>query len=491
MGRARVARRRRWNRNPLDSQGENHCGGSGGAERNVIVPPKVNLGVFSLSWPIFLQLTFTYCMGLVDTWALGRISDAAAASVGSVNTVTTFVLMMFSFLGQGGSLVYARMLGQGKHRKVQECYSVALLLHILLGVVASAVLLIWAREMAQLLGLRGPLLSYGTTFLQVVGGSCALHSLVAMFGGVMAANGFTRAGMFAAVLTNIVNIVLIYLLVLLPAGPRWGVRGIALSTALATAAGLLFSAWLVFFRIRIRFRRPPSAERLREHGALLMAFALPTMLEPAFWQAAQITTTRIIAAVGPDELAARMYTLSITNMIGMFGSALSQGLQIAVGHLAGAGELDRIRRITRTTRLVGVGVALTLALLAGLSGGWIMDQFTDSPEVAESGRLLLWCGLLYLPGSSLIMTTASTLRAVGHVTYPAAVGILVLWGVFIPLAYALSLPLGLAIIGVMIAMAIDENLRALLLSIRWRHISAPQRAHRIVGKPKSAPVAGS
>lgn len=68
------------------------------------------------------------------------------------------------------------------------------------------------------------------------------------------------------------------------------------------------------------------------------------------------------------------------------------------------------------------------------------------------------------------------------------VGILVLWGVFVPLAYLLSLPLGLAILGVMIAMAVDENLRALLLSIRWRYLSAPERVHRLVKGPEKDPV---
>ncbi|MFJ8080817.1 MATE family efflux transporter [Streptomyces sp. NPDC096205] len=438
------------------------------------MPPARKLGVFSLSWPIFLQLTCTYFMGLVDVWALGRISDDAAAAVGSVNTVATFVLMMFSFMGQGGSLVYARALGKGEAEKVREFYSVALVLHLLLGAVVSLGLFAFAEDVARMLGLGGAHLAYGTAFLEIVGGSAVVHSLVAMLGGVMAANGFTRHAMFAAVFTNLVNVGLIFVLVLADFGPRWGVRGVALSTALATGAGLAYSAWLVFFRIRIRFRRPADGRQLRAHAGLLLAFSLPTMLEPAFWQAAQIATTRIIAAVGTDELAARMYTLSITNMIGMFSSALSQGLQIALGHLAGAGDTGRLRSIARRTRLVGVTAALVLALGVALCSGLIMDGFTDDPDVADAGRLLLWCGLLYLPGSSLIMTTASALRSVGQVTYPAAVGILVLWCVFVPLAYTLSLPLGLGIVGVMAAMAVDENLRALLLGLRWRSVAASQ-----------------
>lgn len=452
------------------------------------MPQKRSLGVFSLSWPIFLQLTCTYFMGLVDVWTLGRISDDAAGAVGSVSTLVTFVLMMFSFMGQGGSLVYARSLGQGETTKVQEYYFVALLLHVALGAVVGVTLYVFAEDAARLMGLDGRLLSYGTVFLEVVAAGAVLHSIMAMLGGVMAANGFTLQAMFATALANIVNIVLIYVLVLSDSGPRWGIQGVALSTVLATAAGLLYSVWLVFFRIGIKFRRPASTRDLRAHGALLVAFTLPTILEPALWQAAQIATTRIIAAVGTDELAARMYTLSITNMIGMFSSALSQGLQISLGHLAGAGDLDGIRRRARGSRLAGSAIALVLALVTALCSDWIMGRFTDDPQVIDTGKLLLWCGLLYLPGSALIMTTASTLRAVGHVTYPAAVGILVLWGVFVPLAYLLSLPLGLAILGVMIAMAVDENLRALLLSVRWRYLSAPERAHLIVRQPEKFPV---
>ncbi|MFD9502285.1 MATE family efflux transporter [Streptomyces sp. NPDC060035] len=454
----------------------------------MVAPRKGDMGVFSLSWPIFLQLTCTYSMGIFDVWALGHISDDAAGAVGSVSTLVTFVLMMFSFMGQGGSLVYARSLGQGGTTKVQEYYFVALLLHIVLGVVAGVMLYVFAEDAARLMGLDGRLLSFGTVFLEVVAVGAVLHSVMAMFGGVMAANGFTLQAMFATALANIVNIGLIYVLVLSHSGPRWGVQGVALSTVLATAAGLLYSVRLVFFRIGIRFRRPASTRDLRAHCALLAAFTLPTMLEPAFWQAAQIATTRIIAVVGTDELVARTYTLSITNMIGMFSSALSQGLQISLGYLAGSGDLEKIRRRARGARLAGSTIALFLALVTALCSDWIMGLFTSDPQVVDAGKLLLWCGLLYLPGSALIMTTASTLRAVGHVTYPAAVGILVLWGVFVPLAYLLSLPLGLAILGVMIAMAVDENLRALLLSVRWRYLSAPERAHRLVKQPEKVPV---
>lgn len=458
---------------------------------STIPQSKVNLGVFSLSWPLFLQLALTYFLGLVDIYALGHISDAAAAAVGSANTLITFILMMFSFMGQGGSLVYARFLGRGEERKAQESYLVSLVLHAVTGLLASALLFGCAHLLADAMGTAGGARAYGVTYLRIVGGGSFLFAMVTMLGGVLSANGLTRQAMYASVVTSVVNLALIYLLVLNPAGPQLGVTGVALSTVTAIAVSLLYSLWLVFFRIRIRFRRPEAPGAVRERARLLLSFTVPTMLEPALWQAAQIVTTRIIAAIGPDQLAARMYMLSITNMIGMFSSALSQGLQIAVSHRIGAGEAAQVRRTVRSTRLAGAAIALALAVAAGASGGWIMHRFTDDPDIVSTGRQLLWLSVLYLPGSSLIMNTAGALRAAGHVKYPAAVGILVLWCVFLPLAYGLSLPLGIGVTGVMFAMAVDENLRALLLHLRWRRVSADGGGHLPAGAPAEPLAAGS
>lgn len=441
--------------------------------------------VLSLSWPIFLQLALTYLLGIIDVYVLSRISDEAAAAVGAVNTVMTFVIMMFSFMGQAGSLLYGQCIGAAQHRRAQRYATVALVLHLFAGLLAGVLLSASAAQIARALGLTGTPLGYGAAYLRIMGGAIVLQSLVSLLSGVLAANGRTKHAMTVSVLTGAINVVLLYVVVLSPAGPHWGVRGVAVSTATAIAVGLVYSSWLTVVRLRLRFAVPRSLRRFLLEAGDLIRYTVPITVEPLLWQAAQIVTTVIIATIGPDELAARIYTLTITNMIGMCSLALSQGVQIAISHQAGSRQVDAARRSYTFTVRLGLLLAVALSVLSGVCGRWIMHLYTDDEHVVAIGSMLLVLGLLYLPGSSAIMITASSLRAVGHVRYPAVIGVAVLWAVFVPLAYTLSLPVGLGIVGVMLAMGVDENLRALLLRLRWRYLTAPPRrdslfAHAIV-----------
>jgi len=439
------------------------------------VMQRADTTVLALSWPIFLQLTLTYLLGVVDIYVLSRISDEASAAVGAVITVMTFVTMMFSFMGQAGSVLYAQCIGARQDHRARRYYTVALLLHLLIGVLASVLLYIFAADIARGLGLTGAQLEYGSVYLRIIGAATILQSLVALLSGMMAANSRTKHAMSVSVVTGVVNVMLLYVVVLSPFGPHWGVAGVAASTAFAVLVGLVYAGWLTIVRLRIRFAMPRSLRGFQLEASDLIKYTIPITIEPMLWQAAQIVTTVIIATVGPDELAARVYTLTITNMIGMFGLALSQGVQIAISHLAGAQQVEAARRSYASTARLGVVIAVVLAVLSAVFGRWIMLLYTDNDHIASIGQLLLVLGLLYLPGSSMIMITASSLRAVGHVRYPAVIGVAVLWAVFVPLAYTLALPVGLGILGVMVAMGVDENLRALLLYLRWRYITAARR----------------
>jgi putative MATE family efflux protein len=446
---------------------------------SMAVPSRRPMSVLGLSWPLFLQLMFAHLLGLVDVYVLSRFSDEAAAAVGAVNTIVTFALMMFSFMGQGAGLVYAQCLGAQRPLESQRYHATALLLHLLLGLLASLLLLAFARDLAALLGLGGLHLEYGTIYLQIVGGTVFLPALSAMLAGVLSSRGHTVDTLLVSMVTNLVNVAALYGLVISRVGPQWGIRGVAGCTALATVIGLLLGCWLVFGRRRIRISLPRSWGRFRQDCRVLLGYILPTMLEPMLWQAAQIATTRIVTAVGPSALAARMYTLTITNLIGMFSAALCQGLQIVIGHLAGARQAQRAKDAHRATLILGLAISLGGGLTAALCSGGIVRGFSNDPQIVSAGQVLLWLALLYLPASSVIMTTSGALRAVGQGKYPALVGVVVLWFLFLPLAYLLSLPLGLGIVGVMLAMAVDENLRAFLVHARWRQVTAPGRQHAL------------
>ena len=60
------------------------------------------------------------------------------------------------------------------------------------------------------------------------------------------------------------------------------------------------------------------------------------------------------------------------------------------------------------------------------------------------------------------------LQAVGDVRFPVLVGIASQWIVGVGVAWLLGIHFGLGLVGVWMAFALDENLRAVIFVIRWK-----------------------
>ena len=60
------------------------------------------------------------------------------------------------------------------------------------------------------------------------------------------------------------------------------------------------------------------------------------------------------------------------------------------------------------------------------------------------------------------------LQAAGDVNFPIIVGTIELWIVAVGLGYVFSVVLGWGLVGIWIAMAIDECTRAIIFFFRWK-----------------------
>ncbi len=135
--------------------------------------------------------------------------------------------------------------------------------------------------------------------------------------------------------------------------------------------------------------------------------------------------------------------------------------------------------IAVTTGYMGaVGV-----ILAAL-GPWVMPLFVaagdpQAAEVVRLGAVLLWIAAGYQLFDGLQLGSGFALRGAGDVRVPALIFLGLAWGVFVPLAHALSfapghgwfdlLPqYGYGAVGGWIALLVYVVLLAVALHLRWR-----------------------
>ena len=102
-----------------------------------------------------------------------------------------------------------------------------------------------------------------------------------------------------------------------------------------------------------------------------------------------------------------------------------------------------------------------------MAGPWLLQLFTQDPQIISLGTTLLWWTVLLEPGRTFNLVVINALRATGDARYPVLVGagsmLLVLAGG----SWLLGVHLGLGLVGVWIAYTADEWLRGLLMWRRW------------------------
>jgi Na+-driven multidrug efflux pump len=103
----------------------------------------------------------------------------------------------------------------------------------------------------------------------------------------------------------------------------------------------------------------------------------------------------------------------------------------------------------------------------GLFGEPLMHVFSDDPNVTRLGGEVLFIACWNQPFMALGQVMAGGLRGAGDTRYPMWVTMGSIWGIRLPLGYALAVPLGLGLHGAYFAYVLDTLARAFFMWWRW------------------------
>ena len=113
--------------------------------------------------------------------------------------------------------------------------------------------------------------------------------------------------------------------------------------------------------------------------------------------------------------------------------------------------------------IIGVGVSVLLYCFSDE----LFGLFTQDPTVLRLGKQVMFIEIFLEAGRAVNMTQVRALQAAGDIQFPILLGIASQWGVAVALSYLLAVTFKLGVVGVWLAMMIDEVLRAILFLMRW------------------------
>jgi putative MATE family efflux protein len=418
--------------------------------------------LFSLAWPLFIELLLGIAVGMVGTLLAARVSDAAGGAFALANHVSATLFILFRIIGAGVSVVVTQSLGAGRRDQARALSRAALGASSWIGGIAGGAALVGAGPLLRLMNAPAEVMPLALPFLMALAPALLLDAWNASMASVMRAHLRTRD-----TLAVLVTMQLAQLALAIPLMGWLGLPGFALALVLSRSLALGLHLWLWRTRLDIHPVRSDWWRLPRRELAAVLHIGLPGAAENIAYRLAFMVSVAVAGQMGATALATHSYASQLMYFVLLFGLATGFAAEIVVGHMIGAGQLHEAHRLVRRALARGLVVSVAVATTAALASPWLLRLFTADPAIIAAGTTLMWITVILEPGRTFNLVVINALRASGDARYPVMVGagsmLLVLAGG----SWLLGKVWGLGLVGIWIAYAADEWIRGLLMWRRW------------------------
>lgn len=419
--------------------------------------------------PLVVEQFLAMFVGMADSMMIARVGEAAVSAVSLVDSISILIIMLFTALATGGSVVAGQLLGAGdkeRARKVSD--QLAILILMISAGITLLLFLIRRWLLSTIFGdIEPQVMSYAQTYFTITLFSIPFIALYNAGAAIYRATGDSRTPMLISLLMNAVNISGNALLIF---GLGWEVEGAAVPTLLSrTVAAVVILGLLARGKNPLSFSKPFRFHLEKGTVRRILGIGIPGGIENSMFQFGKILVVSLIATFGTTAITAN----AVGNAIGVFqilpGSALGITSVTVISRCFGAGKPDQVRYYS--IRLLGLAficnIAINIVLAAAIPV--ILTLYNLTPE---TGALASWVLIFSGVVSSVIWPAAfmfpNVFRATGDVKYTMIVSVASMWVFRVGLSYLLGGGMGLGLQGVWYGMAADWTCRAVCFILRYR-----------------------
>ena len=429
-------------------------------------PPRAAPGVFALAWPAVVANLLYSTVGFVGTKIVGVLGAQAVAAVTTGNRIFFILQAVLMAVTAGTTALVARAWGAGDRNEAERVTTASVVVCVGLAGSLTVPGMLFADELAHIFRLDPEAIAHASTFIWWLSVFNAPFAASFVIGTALRAAGDTRTPLWIGGLTNVVNIVLAYGLVLGRFGlPQLGVAGAAIANGLAFSFGAVIFAWL-WLHGRLLLGRGPAGALARPRLRRMLQIGYPAALEQVVWQGGFIGFLWIVSLYGTAPYAA--YGIGVTIL--SFSFVVGFGFSIAAGtlvgqHLGAEDPAGAARSGWRALRL-SIGAMVVLGALIIFFARSIAQFMIADPEVVELTVFFIYVLGAMQPLMAIEFALGGALRGAGDTRFPLLAVLSGLVGVRVTLA-ALFAWLGLSVHWVFAALIGDYIVKATMLTTRF------------------------
>ena len=419
--------------------------------------------------PLFFEQLLVMLVGIMDTFIVSYVGEAAVSGVSLVNSFNTIFIYLFTALASGGAVVISQYIGSQDKKNSILSSSQLLMFSTIFSCILSVVVLLFQRPILS--GLFGrvdtEVMDACMTYLRISAYSYPFIAIYNASASLYRSMEKTKTTMNISLASNLINVIGNYIGVFVL---HAGVAGVAVPSLLARAFSAIAITILCFNRQLVTYYS--KEDIFTWNGAMLkriLKIAVPNGIENGIFQFVKVALSSVVALFGTYQIATNGIAQSIWSLAALMGVALGPVYITVIGQCMGKKDTAQAKYyFKKLNRLSLVLSVIWNMLIFFITPGW-MKFYQVSEETIQMVIYLVaihnFFNAFIYPFSGPL---SNGLRATGDVKFTMVVSIAstVLGRFIFSLLFAIYFNLG--VIGIALAMCLDWSVRAVIFYLRYR-----------------------
>lgn len=390
--------------------------------------------IFTLAWPTMMEQLMQTAVQYIDTAMVGSLGTEATAAVGSTSTVNWLVSGLVASVGVGFLAYVAKAFGANETKTIRKASAQATMAVLVVGTILTVVTLALSKIVPVWMQVDPEIQDTAATYFFIVYTPMLARAATIIYGTFLRASGDTKTPMRAGIWTNMINVVLNFLLIYpsrtwkgiwIP-GAGMGIIGAAVASAIAFVAGGLIITVTVW-------RHPvisPRGQSLKPDMTVLrpcIKVAFPNLLQRFGTSLGYVAFAAMINSLGGISTAAHTIANTVESAFYIPGYGMSTAAATLAGNAYGARDNRRIKDLAKMNILLEIAMMTISGGLLFLLAPSMMGLFSKDAQVILLGTTVLRMVAVSEPFYGVSIIIEGMLQGVGKTVTPLVGNVIGMW----------------------------------------------------------------
>jgi putative MATE family efflux protein len=425
--------------------------------------------ILTIAIPLILQQLSLQLQLWVDRAMLGHVDTRYFSAVGNAivpyHAITAIILAVCT----GTTILIAQSIGSGNRQDCQNYAECSYVGNAIFPVIAFLFFFFGSEYVFKLIGVQSPILEYSASYMRILCFSLLILGPVTTSFSILQGIGITKVIMLSGIVSNILNILLDWVLIFGNWGfPQMNIEGAAYASTISN----FLSAPIAIIYV-LSHKNIPFSISIQKifcfHWSLyknVLKVGIPSGLEFFLWNIGNIFVVSFLNKL--DILATGIYTLLFSIQIvplfiymGFANAALT-----LVGHKTGADDQKQAIGVGFKCLRISLVICAVIAALYFAFPKLILRIFTnDMSLINYAASFLLIIPFIMFP-QAVNNVIGRGIRGMGDtrwMLYSQIFGTCLV----ITLSYLLIFTAGLGLLGIFVTLLVDETVRGIINLLRF------------------------